>query len=418
MQSQDLQKYDLPDSPGVYFFQQGKDILYIGKATSLRDRVRSYFGADLIHTRGPHIVDMVFKADTLTWQETDSVLEALLLEAELIKKYQTYYNTKERDDKSFLCIVITNEAFPRVLAVRKKDIDLESKTVRIERGRVVVAYENLYGPYPNGSLMREALRIIRRLFPFRDATSLKKDNQEFYKQIGLLPDVTDKEAQSQYQQTIRHLKLFFSGQKQQVLKELEKQMNAFAKKELFEQALRIRNQIFALTHIKDVSLISDDSLWESGKYARSGFVRFEAFDVAHTSGKELVGVMTVIEHGRINKDEYRQFILDPKIANNDTRALDELLSRRFKHTEWGLPDVVIVDGSIAQIRVAKRVLSRFMLELPVVGVTKDEYHKPKEIRGDTKEIQGHESDILKANSEAHRFAISLHRKRLRKNLLA
>ena len=107
MKSQDLKKSNLPDTPGVYFFYLGKELLYIGKATSLRDRTKSYFSNDLIETRGPLIVDMVFKADHIKWEETDSVLEALILEANLIKQFRPYYNTKEKDDKSWNYVCIT-----------------------------------------------------------------------------------------------------------------------------------------------------------------------------------------------------------------------------------------------------------------------------------------------------------------------
>src|SRR5689334_16740799 len=104
-----LKKTNVPDKPGVYFFKNKGDILYIGKATSLRERTKSYFAKDLIHTRGPLILDMVFKANSIDWQETDSVLEAIILEANLIKKHKPYYNTREKDDKSFNYVCITKE---------------------------------------------------------------------------------------------------------------------------------------------------------------------------------------------------------------------------------------------------------------------------------------------------------------------
>jgi excinuclease ABC subunit C len=118
MKVADLQKCNLPDNPGVYFFYKGKQLLYVGKATSLKSRVRSYFAKDLIETRGPHIVDMVFKADRVVFEETDSVLEAVILEANLIKKYQPRYNTKDKDNKSFNYVVITNDPLPLVILVR------------------------------------------------------------------------------------------------------------------------------------------------------------------------------------------------------------------------------------------------------------------------------------------------------------
>src|ERR1035437_9040860 len=104
MNSQDFRKIEFPDVPGVYLFKENKDILYIGKATSLKSRVRSYFASDFLATRSPLILDMVFKANKIDFIQTDSVIEALILEANLIKKHQPRYNTKEKDDKiNFIC---------------------------------------------------------------------------------------------------------------------------------------------------------------------------------------------------------------------------------------------------------------------------------------------------------------------------
>src|SRR3989344_9108168 len=123
MQKSDLQKHNLPDVPGVYLFKQGRKVLYVGKATSLRDRARSYFDNDLIATRGPRVVDMVTRADRIVFETTPTVLEALVREAALIKKYVPRANVEGKDDKTFLYAVITKEDIPRVLVVRGKDID-------------------------------------------------------------------------------------------------------------------------------------------------------------------------------------------------------------------------------------------------------------------------------------------------------
>ena len=144
MKSQELVKLKLPDKPGVYFFYKGKEVIYIGKATSLRDRTKSYFAKDLVITRGPSIVDMVFKSDKVKCQESDSVLEALILEAELIKKYQPYYNVKEKDDKSWNYVCITKEKIPRLLTVRGRNL---------EKG----IYKKIFG-----QLLRKACIYIRK----------------------------------------------------------------------------------------------------------------------------------------------------------------------------------------------------------------------------------------------------------------
>ena len=149
-------KSQLPDTPGVYFFKDGEgSILYIGRATSLRDRVKSYFALDLFATRGQLLVDMISRAAKIEFKETDSVLEAIILEANEIKKHQPYYNTKEKDDRSYNWVIITDEEFPRVFLERERTL---------EKG---VDYEikKKFGPYTEGGLLREALRLVRKIFP-------------------------------------------------------------------------------------------------------------------------------------------------------------------------------------------------------------------------------------------------------------
>ena len=405
MQSQDLKKNNLPDKPGVYFFKKGNTILYIGKATSLKDRTKSYFSKDLIETRGPSILDMIVQAGKVEWQETDSVLEALILEAELIKKYQPRYNVKEKDDRSWNYVCITNEEIPKVIIKRGKEL----KNIIVQKHLSdPVSFVSVFGPYTNGLQLREAMKIIRRIFPFVDGESIKKNNKEFYKQLGLTP-----EGMKEYKENIKNLKLFFQGKKKKIIQNLKKEMLLYAKKKEFEKAGEKKRQIFALEHINDIALMKktkEDSL------VLSSF-RIEAFDVAHMSGKNMVGVMTVIENGGITKSEYRKFIIRTQAGANDTGALEEILSRRFRHVEWGLPSLVVVDGSVAQVNVAKSVLNRYQFKIPVVGVVKDDKHKAKAIQGEEAIIKKYKNLILLANSEAHRFAIKFYRSKSRKNML-
>jgi excinuclease ABC subunit C len=177
MNLSDFKKQNLPDNPGVYFFKKGREILYIGKATSLRDRVRSYFSDDLIKTRGPALVDMVTQSNSVDFQDTDSVLEALILESTLIKKHQPKYNTKERDDKSFNFVIVTNEKFPRILLVRGHDL---------KTGKFDAPIKNKYGPFTNAGQLREALKLIQRIFPFFDTNKpVDQLNNVDKKRVGL-----------------------------------------------------------------------------------------------------------------------------------------------------------------------------------------------------------------------------------------
>lgn len=220
----------------------------------------------------------------------------------------------------------------------------------------------------------------------------------------------------EYATVIRHIVLLFRGRKKVLITQLEKEMKSAVRLENFEDAERARRQMTALTHIRDISLIKNESRFATGGPVRGGIgTRIEAFDVAHTAGNETVGVMVAIEENQPLKSAYRKFRIRG-FTNNDPGALSELLSRRFLHPEWQYPRLIVVDGSTAQMNAAKRVLSKAGIEIPVVGVVKNERHQPERLVGDQKLIDAHERDILLANTEAHRFAIVWHRKRLQKRL--
>ncbi|MDE1924647.1 MAG: GIY-YIG nuclease family protein [Patescibacteria group bacterium] len=423
----------MPDVPGVYFFlDKHKKILYIGKATSLRDRVRSYFAPDLAESRGPWIVAMIEKATSIDWRQTDSVLEALILEANLIKNYKPKHNTDLKDDKSWNYVVITKEDFPRVLLVRGKEL-AQQQSASVPLGssqrslqQIVAEPAKTFGPFPHGLQLKEAMRIIRKIFPYRDTcvpapemiAAGKKPKACFNRHIGLCPGVcTGEISKTEYRKIIRRITLLFEGKKQTLLKSLERDMHFAARKEIFEEAASLRKQIFALQHIQDVSLIKDEYRYYGfTKSVSSG--RIEAYDIAHLAGSANVGVMTVVEDGMAQKSEYRKFRIRSAKAGDDAGALREILSRRLGH-EWPLPRLIAVDGAAAQINAAQRVLKEYGVGIPVVGVVKDEKHRPREIRGlparagDRTQL---ERDILLANAEAHRFAITYHRKRSRRDL--
>ncbi len=432
----------LPTVAGVYFFldKKGK-ILYIGKATNLRTRVRSYFDHSISEKRSPWIAKMVGEAQSIKIQKTDSVLEALILEASLIKKFEPQYNTAEKDQRSWNWVVITDEEFPRVLIIRERNLKMENSKLKIDK---------FFGPYTNGSQLREALKIVRKIFPFRDKCGPAKysfeqlserDRREsegifqpackglstamagrqkntpfarrnisragcFNYQLGLCPGVcVGAISAKDYKQTIRHIKLFFQGKKKALLTELTRKMKKLAQNRDFESAEKLKRQVFALQHINDISLLKSDLTTNDSLLTT---FRIEAYDIAHTSGKEMVGVMVVVEEGKPNKQEYRMFKIRHQSGADDTRALREVLERRFKHTEWRRPNLVVVDGGVAQLNAAKEILKN--TEIKIVAVTKDEKHKPKSILTLSSELKAHNSSILLANSEAHRFAIGFHKK--------
>ena len=437
MERKSLKKYKLPDKPGVYFFLKGKDILYIGKATSLRDRVKSYFSRDLLDARGPLLVEMLEQADKIEWQAADSVLEALILEAKLIKKYLPKYNTDGKSDKSWNYVCITKDKLPLVILKRERQLEFEEEK----------NYRASFGPFISGGQLKEALQIIRRIFPYLDASSGKKQNYEFYRQLGLAPDTGRKKA---YLENIKNIRRLFEGKKKGILRNLEKEMKIAAKARQFELAGEFKRQLFALKHINDIALLKNDQALRRNTFpqvlgsprqklappelearpdrSETHFsalpFRVEAYDIAHMGGKNMVGVMTVVEDGQAVKSQYRKFKIRTRENADDTGALREVLERRLMHPEWRFPKLIVVDGSTAQIRTAEKVLSKndplsdhISAKISVVSVVKDERHKPKEIKGDKTLARKFEADILLANSEAHRFAIAYHKNLRGRNFL-
>jgi len=493
MNLQDFKKIDLPEEPGVYFFKKKAglsgtskkpEILYIGKATSLRDRVRSYLSDDLIKTRGRLLVDMVTLADTIEYQTTDSVLEAYLLENELIKVHQPRYNTKEKDNKSFNYVVMTKEDFPQVLTVRGRDLQQQFKAdSKAKRSK----YLDVFGPYPYGNELREAAKLVRRIFPFRDnkcvpyegprdenghATPEQRPRPCFNRTIGLCPGVcTGEISEKEYAEQIRHIRLFFKGKKNEVVSELEGEMKALAKAQKFEQANVVKKTLLALSHIQDISLIKKEGRlsdpermpdyvtgvstadlhveYEEGEH--KDFKRIESYDIAHMSGKDMVGVMTVVHvydregmaDVELAKSEYKKFNIKTQKGSNDTGALKEVLLRRFKHFEWRYPDIIVIDGGQAQLNAAEAVLKEVLegisenavahgsssteavfgndaVSVPtLISVVKDDRHKardiciseaypPKDAGFDRKELF---ELAVQANAETHRFAIAFHRRK-------
>ncbi len=426
MQKSDLQKSNLPDVPGVYLFKQGRKVLYVGKATSLRDRVRSYFDDDLIATRGPRIVDMVTMADHVAYETTPTVLEALVREAALIKKYMPRANVDGKDDKTFLYAVITQESIPRVLVVRGKDIDFKT---RVARATLATRLKAIYGPFPSGAQLREGLRLIRRIFPFFDTpkpvgarSKHQRAKIEFNTQIGQFPRAF---GAREYRRTIRKVALFLSGRGKELRISLEREMRQAANEERFEDAAQARRELFALDHIQDVSLIKDTDGYQKNVAVATKFgYRIEAYDTAHLSGTNAIGVMTVVIDGVPVKREYRTFRIRGNEGSltslkkmsgrttsrhgDDIASLKEVLSRRLGHPEWPFPKTIVVDGGKTQKKAVEAVLKDMSISIPVAAVVKDERHRPREVIG-ARAAGISEADAVLANAEAHRFSLARHR---------
>lgn len=406
MKKEDIDFKTLPDFPGVYLFIGAKrEVLYVGKATSLRDRVKSYFAKDIAEIRSPLIEKIVQDAIAVEYEKTDSVLEALILEAKLIKKHTPIGNTDNKDNKSWNYVVITKEQFPRVLVVRERELTTKfsQKTIK-----------ELFGPFPSAGTLREALKIIRKIFPFfdtkfslsEDISSAQEKTIRFNQSIGLYPKELN---EVEYKKTIRAIIDLFSARKETLIHRLQKEMHAAAKKQKFEVAEDLKRKVFALQHIQDITLIRDEL-----RTPTTAEFRIEAYDVAHLRGDSPRGVMTVVIDGEPVPDQYRLFTVRKAKAGDDYAALDEILERRFSHREWQFPRLIVIDGGRGHLNRAKKTLADIGIEIELVSVVKDEKHRPREIIGSPKTKVAHESDIILANSEAHRFAIGRHRKALRR----
>ena len=407
MERKDINFSQIPDGPGVYFFRKGREIVYVGKATSLRDRIKSYFSRDLVSMRSPLVAKVVADATKVTWEETDSVLDALILEAKYIKEYKPKGNTDEKDDKSWNYLVVTKEKFPRFLVAREREL-----TAKFPAGTVA----HLFGPFPAGGMLKEALRIVRRIFPFFDPpfpidenlTNAKEKTLRFNQAIGLYPKELDEKA---YKKAARNIILLFEAKKATLLNALERDMKRSAREERFEEAELAKRQLFALKHIQDVTLIKEEL-----RAPRTAMFRIEAYDTAHLRGAEPRGVMAVVVDGETVPADYRIFTIRDAKAGDDFAALQEILTRRAKHREWLYPQLIVIDGGRAHLNRAKKVLKEQGIGADVVAVVKDERHRPREILGPSGMALVHEPAILLANAEAHRFSIGSHRKALRRSI--
>ncbi len=367
-------------------------VFYVGKAGSIVRRIKSYFNSS--ETK---IVKLINEIDKISYIKTETVIEALILEAKLIKDLKPPYNVKDKDDKSFLYLAITKDEFPRVLLVRGKDIN---KT----------EYKKIFGPFVYSTSIYQALRIIRRIFPFSIHHPKKKFKKAcFDYQIGLCPGTCiNKANKKEYLRNIKNIEKFFAGKKKSIIKSLEKQMNVLSKKFCFEEAKKIKQQINALHHIQDTSLISSKD-----NFTHQEKERWEGYDISNISGFFAAGSMVVFENGKPKKQEYRKFKIRTVQQSNDTAMLKEVMRRRLQNS-WTLPSLILVDGGKGQVNAVKSVLNDFGLKINVLGVAKGAKRKKDEFIGDIPKNADKQS-LLHLRDEAHRFAIKYHKK-LRANL--
>lgn len=372
----------------------GGTVIYVGKATSLKHRVVSYFTG----SKEGKIAELVNRIQEISFHTTESALEALFLEANLIKKYQPLYNIFGLDDKSFLHIIITREAYPRVLLARPTDEEFSLA-------------RHTFGPYLNARAARVGLEVIRRLFPFRHYTHIPT-RPCLHCQMTAYPEVCTAELEKkEYLRVLKHLRLFLQGKKERVLRQLEQQMEQLAKGEQYEQAAKIRDRVFAIRHIQDIALLSRKINFSGTLTDDEGIVphRVEAYDISNIAGKYAVGSMVVFTDGIVDKSQYRKFRIYSVEGPDDVGMLREVLNRRFRHHEWPYPDLVLIDGGKGQINIALKVLQAYELNIPVVGFAKGPTRKGEKLIF-SQPLKGYNIDLFRSlRDEAHRFAQSYYR---------
>src|SRR5438309_3974931 len=526
----------VPDRPGVYLYRDGKQqVLYVGKAASLRSRVRSYFQES--RPRDPKTDALVRQIRDLEYIVTDNELEALMLEANLVRRHRPRYNIILRDDKHYPFLKLTtNEEFPRLVVARKVQHD----------------GARYYGPFYPATAMRETLRLTRQLFPLRTCSitidgSLERPCIQYAIHRCNAP-CTGWETREGYAKTVRDVVHFLEGRDEDLAQRLTKQMEEAAADLKFERATVLRDQIQSLNKVRErqkiisiedvdqdvvgvvrqgndacvelffvrkgrlvgqepfffdrvagwadgeilsafvrqfygkvvapaAELLVSEELpeaeltaeWLSGlarrrvqilapqRGARREFVamaeenaalalqnhllsrddrqqvvleelrraltlpglpnRIEGYDISHIQGAEQVGSMVVWENGGLKKEDYKRFRIKTVAGADDFAALGEVLTRRFARAlEQGtpLPDLVLIDGGRGQLNVGLKVLQDLGLDyIPAVGLAKqaEEVYQPESLHPLVLDPTSPALHTLqKIRDEAHRFAITYHKK--------
>ncbi|MEI6835799.1 MAG: GIY-YIG nuclease family protein [Candidatus Falkowbacteria bacterium] len=365
---------EVPNKPGVYFWlDQAGIVLYVGRATNLKNRLSQYFQKNI----EARIAEMVATAKDLRWLVCDSLLEAIILEAKNIKDYWPKYNVVDRDNRSFIYIVIPGGNYPKPIIVRGQDLKKFPETKA-----------KIFGPYQSRTLISNALRLIRPIFPWGNCVA-ESGKACFDYQIGLCPGACIKAiTKTAYKKNIDNLCLLLSGDRTRLLKKLSQENPGQAK---------------ALKHLQDVSLLAREDNLNTKKLNR-----IEGYDISHLNGQESYGSMVVFLNGEADKNEYRLFKIKEAPAADDERALAEVLLRRFKHLEWPLPNLIMIDGGLPQISFLTKVLHRHNINTPLVGISKLGGDKLVFVKG-TKEnfkdlAKNLKPTLLKLREEAHRFA--------------
>lgn len=424
---------ELPREPGVYFHKDAKgEIIYVGKAAILKNRVRQYFQA----SRGRDVKTeaLVREIADVDWVTVDSEIDALFLEAELIRRYMPRYNILLRDDKAMSYIRI--------------DYDSDYPTVSTTR-RPLDDGARYFGPYSSLTTTRQALKLLRRVFPYatRQMAGQKRANLHYH--LGLDPGLEEgRTSLEDYRTNLRRLMSYIEGKRVTIIRDLEKEMAAAAKIRDYETAANKRNQLTSLQRLAQQVIFSDKEFMDISKdYALNELVellglpdypkRIEGYDISHMQGTDVVASMVVFTNGVSDKAEYRKF--KTKINhNNDFYNMNETLKRRLSEKNikaWGKPSLVLIDGGKGQLDAAIKARDEQGCNmLPFIGLAKREEQiviakgrsnvslseeKLHKLGGFMTESEDfillnipHRTNLVKllqrVRDESHRFAVSYH----------
>jgi len=361
---------ELPKEPGVYFHKSSTgEIIYVGKAAVLKNRVRQYFQASRL--RDVKTDALVAEIDDTDWMVVESELEALFLEAEMIRRYMPRYNILLRDDKALSYIRIDYASDYPTVSTTRHPLDDKAR---------------YFGPYYSLYNVREALKILRRIFPYATNKVGGQKRASLHYHLGLDPGLeSGKTSLEEYRKNLRRLMSVIEGKKGAIVAELEKDMKEASRRQRFEDAAHLRNQVRALKELGRQIVFSDKEFLDISKdralsklqqlfMLESPPRRIEGYDISHTSGTDVVASMVTFINGVSKKDEYRKFKMTVS-KNDDYAQMHETLSRRFSEKNvkaWGLPDLVLIDGGIGQLSVAITAMNERTIHVPVVGVAKRE----------------------------------------------
>ncbi|NLB35441.1 MAG: excinuclease ABC subunit UvrC [Elusimicrobia bacterium] len=411
---------DIPDKPGVYLFMNISGIvIYVGKAKSLRKRIQSHFNSD---NKGLKQVMMISRVKTVDFITLKNEEEALILEDKLIKSLRPKYNVLLKDSKTFPYLELTEgEEFPTLRVTRQKNNP-----------------SSLYfGPFPDVRSMREAKRVAESIFPLRKCNKFSlKERPCLNYQIGrCMAPCVGKITKDEYRAITEELKVFLSGDRENLLLQLEEKMNQLKDKLEYEKAALIRDQIKKLENLypkvnarkmsrKALEVITSK---DPGAHIRQALKMdhdprvIEGFDISHTSSSEAVGSMVRFVDGEPDKSGYRRYKIQQPETSDDLSMLKEVIYRRLKRVADGKddpPDLIFIDGGKGQEKTAREVVASLGLTyIKTISLAKKSctlYHKGRKV-GIEKGTPAYNL-FKRIDDEAHRFAHTYHRLRRKKRV--